>query len=307
MDPFDELLRGVRADGAGLRRTELSPPWTLRPTGEDGGAGETSLTLYAPLRGEAWLTREDGGGEPLRVGAGDVVIVRGPGPFVLADRPSPGAGTGGAEGAVLLTATYPVRGTVARRLHGLLPPFVLEPGDEGCASLLDVLDAQAGVCPPGQQVVRDRLLDWLLVCVLRGWFDRPGTAPSGWFHALGDETVGPVLRAMHAAPDRPWTLASLAAEANVSRTTLAQRFTRLVGEPPLTYLTDWRMTLAADLLTGTAETVAAVARRAGYADAFGFSAAFKRFHGVSPSGYRDNCGPDADCSAAVGSCGGAPV
>ncbi|WP_052850911.1 AraC family transcriptional regulator [Streptomyces avicenniae] len=289
MDPFEDLLRGLRADGAGFRRAELSPPWTLRP----GGAA--ALTLYAPLRGEGWLRQEEGGGEPLRVVPGDLAIVREPGPFVLADRPSPGADP--AEGTVLLTAAYPVRGTVARRLHGLLPPVVVAPGGDGCASLLDVLEAQAGACPPGQQVVRDRLLDWLLVCSLRGWFDRPGAAPSGWFHALGDATVGPVLRAMHAAPERPWTLATLAAQARVSRTTLAERFTRLVGEPPLTYLTDWRMTLAADLLTGSTEKVGAVARRAGYADAFGFSAAFKRFHGVSPSAYRANCWAEEGCSA----------
>ncbi|MGC4866219.1 AraC family transcriptional regulator [Micromonospora sp. DT53] len=87
-------------------------------------------------------------------------------------------------------------------------------------------------------------------------------------------------------PGRPWTLASLAAQAEVSRSTLAKRFTALVGEPPLTYLTDWRMTLAADMLAESTATVAAVARHLGYADAFGFSAAFKRVHGMSPSGHR---------------------
>jgi len=94
---------------------------------------------------------------------------------------------------------------------------------------------------------------------------------------------------MHAAPDRPWTLAVLAREAGVSRTTLATRFVRLVGEPPLTYLTDWRMTLATDLLTESTATVSTVAHRVGYADAFGFSTAFKRFHGMSPSECRRTC------------------
>lgn len=82
----------------------------------------------------------------------------------------------------------------------------------------------------------------------------------------------------------------------MSRTTPAGRFAKLVGKPPLTYLTDWRMTLAADLLTETTATVAAVAHQVGYADAFGVSAAFKRIHGVSPSEYRKACRTDADCS-----------
>lgn len=291
MDPFDDLLRGVRANGAGFRRTELSPPWALRFT------DAASLTLCVPLRGEGWISpeRPGEGAEPRPVRVGDTAIVRGPGPYVLSDRPSSAGPTGP---AVLLVGTYQVRSEVSRRLLAVLPPVLVMPGDDGCASLLDFLNAQVAACPPGQQVVLDRLLDWLLVCALRGWSERPEAVPPGWFRALGDEVVGPVLRAMHAAPDRPWTLAALAGEAGVSRTTLAGRFAKLVGKPPLTYLTDWRMALAADLLTGSTATVAAVARQVGYADAFGFSAAFKRIHGVSPSEYRRTCRTDADCVGA---------
>lgn len=266
MDPFDDLLQGVRADGAGLRRTDLTPPWSV-PLGDDN-----SLTLCAVLSGEGTLDR----GDPVR--AGDTVVVRGPGAVrLLSD----------AEPAVLLMGVYEARGAVGRRLAGVLPEVMLVPGDEGCTPLLDFL---AGSGDGGRLVVQDRLLDWLLVCTLRGWFDRPGNLPPGWFGALGDEVVGPVLRVMHAAPERAWTLVGLAAEAGVSRTTLADRFTRLVGTPPLTYLTSWRMNLAADLLTGSRETVGSVARKVGYADAFGFSGAFKRAYGVSPSVYRRSAG-----------------
>ncbi|WP_461035809.1 AraC family transcriptional regulator [Streptomyces mayteni] len=289
MDAFDELLRGIRANGVGLGRRVLSPPWVLRPV---EGA---SLTLYTPVRGASWLTVADG--EPRRVAAGDTVVVRGPGPFVLADRP-PSAGPA-AEDTVLLVGSYRLRSGVAGRLLGVLPPVLVVPGGDECAPVLDLLDAQAAGCAPGQQVVLDRLFDWVLVCALREWFDGQEAGGDGWFGALGDGTVGPALRAMHAAPDRPWTLAALAREAGVSRTTLAGRFTRLVGAPPLAYLTDWRMTLAADLLTESPDTtVAEVARRVGYADAFGFSAAFKRFHGRSPTAYRASCRPEADCVGA---------
>ncbi|QNP74596.1 AraC family transcriptional regulator [Streptomyces roseirectus] len=276
MDPFDDLLQGVRADGAGLRRTDLAPPWSV-PLG-----GTNSLTLCTVLTGEGRLDRGDA------VRAGDSVVVKGPEAVELS----------GTEPAGLLSGAYETRGTVARRLVGVLPEVMVVPGHAGCAPLLDFL---AGSGDGGRPVVRDRLLDWLLVCALRGWFDRPGAVPPGWFGALGDEVVGPVLRVMHAAPERPWTLVGLAAEAGVSRTTLADRFVRLVGTPPLTYLTSWRMSLAADRLTGTRETVGAVARRVGYADAFGFSAAFKRVYGVSPSVYRRSGG--AGSSAGEGPTG----
>ncbi|ANW22325.1 AraC family transcriptional regulator [Streptomyces clavuligerus] len=289
MDPFDDLLRGIRADGAAFSRQELSPPWALR----FAEAGETELTLATPLRGEGWICSEEGGGEPRPLRTGDALIVRGPQPRLLADRPA--ARSGGPAPlpvtgrTTLFVGTYRVRGAVSRQLFGVLPPLMVMSGD-GCPAVLDLLDALAGGVPPERQVVQDRLLDWLLVCTLRGWFDQPDGPPTGWLGALTDDTVGPALRAMHDAPERPWTLAALATASGVSRTTLAQRFTRLVGRPPLTYLTDWRMALAADLLTESTATLAAVARQVGYADAFGFSAAFKRVHGVSPSAYRDNGG-----------------
>ncbi|MFD5315645.1 AraC family transcriptional regulator [Streptomyces sp. NPDC127098] len=283
MDPFDELLRGVRADSTGFRRADLAPPWSLRAT--DGAP----LTLYAPLRGEAWAS--PGPGEEARaVRVGDAVLVRGSAPFVLSDPP------GATEPVALLVAAYHVRGRAARRLLDVLPSVLVVPGGDDCAALTDALDTQLAACPPERQVVLDRLLDWLLVCTLRAWFDEPDALSPGWARALGDEVIGPVLRAIHTAPERPWTLATLAREAGVSRTTLASRFTRLVGEPPLTYLTTWRMTVAAELLTETADTVGAVARQVGYADAFGFSAAFKRVHGVSPSEYRACREPERECA-----------
>jgi AraC-like DNA-binding protein len=255
---FDDLLRGVRATGAGFERTELTPPWTLRFT--DG------LTLFAPLRGEGRI-----GGTTVRVG--ETAIVKGEG---TAEGDAP---------AVVLTGTY---ATASPRLRSVLPPVIVVPDGDGCDSLRVFLDKQSlDEQGPGNDVVLDRLVDWLVVCTLRTWFDR--TDAPGWLHALSDDTVGTALRAMHGAPDHPWTLAALAREAGVSRTTLATRFTKLVGTPPLTYLTDWRMTLATDLLTDTAATVAAVARQVGYADAFGFSSAFKRYHGTSPTACRKTC------------------
>ncbi|KOV82188.1 AraC family transcriptional regulator [Nocardia sp. NRRL S-836] len=248
MDPFDELLRGVRADGGGLRRCTVS-----------GTVTHDRCTLYALVSGEVRA-----GGKTAR--AGDILVVRGPGSL-----------SGRAEA---VRGSYELTGSVSRRLSAVMPDVLVAPGDDGCAEFYGGLEDEQGV-------VADRLLDWLMVCGLRTWFDHEhGT---GWLGALADDVAGPALRAMHSDVARPWTLAQLAREAGVSRTTLASRFTRLVGTPPLTYLTEWRMALAADLLAESTATVAAVARQVGYADAFGFSAAFKRVHGVSPSECRAGC------------------
>ncbi|MFI7286774.1 AraC family transcriptional regulator [Streptomyces anulatus] len=307
MDVFDELLRGVRGSGAVFGRSVLRAPWSVRFT--DGAY----LTLCLPIRGGGWIVPE--GGEPLRVEVGEAAIVRGPAPFVFTDDPADGTGTDRAGGVrevgrgvaqdtapapetgpgsgpgpgfptVLLAATYDVRAQVPQRLLQALPPALVVPDEQDCGPMRDYLEGQISGGRPGEQIVLDRLLDWLLVCTLRDWFDRPEADPPGWYGALGDQVAGPALRAMHGDPAHPWTTAELAVRAGVSRTTLAKRFTELVGEAPVAYLTAWRMTLAADLLTRPELTVAAVARRVGYADAFGFSAAFKRLRGESPTAFR---------------------
>ncbi|MEY9211963.1 AraC family transcriptional regulator [Thermobifida halotolerans] len=297
MDVFDDLLGGIRGRGAVFDRSVLSPPWAVRFV--DGA----SLTLCVPLRGQGWIVR--GSGKPRLIGVGETAVVRGPEPFVFTDDPAAtppepprevrcdGGGAtdgstvaGSAEHTVLLAAAFRTQEQVPRLLLRALPPVLVVPDGPDCAALRSSIETQVGEGRSGGQPVLDRLLDWLLVCTLRHWFDGPGAAPPTWYRALGDAVVGPALRAVHTTPERPWTIASLAAQAGVSRTTLARRFTELVGEPPLTYLTRWRMALAADLLAETELTVGAVARRVGYADAFAFSTAFKRVRGISPTGAR---------------------
>lgn len=286
MDPYDDLLRGVRGEGAVLGVSSLTSPRALRLT------GGSPLTLCIPLRGHGWLIQGDAT-RVIRVG--ETAIVRGPEPFVFADTEAPRSfldvRTADADGdltapAVLLTGSYEVGNEAMRRLVRLLPPILVVPEEHGCEAVRDYLELQLRERRPGYQTVLDRLLDWMFVCTLRDWFDRPEAVAPRWYTALSDDVVGPALRAIHAAPAEGWTLASLAAAAGTSRTTLARRFTELVGEPPLAYLTEWRMALAADLLAEPGMTIAAVARRVGYADAFSFSSAFKRVKGVSPSAFR---------------------
>lgn len=303
MDAFGDMFRGVRAQGSLFGSSALTAPWSLHFV--DGAP----LTLCAVLGGSGWIVPE--GREPEPVRTGETLVVKGPATFRFLDAPDTTAEpiacgelcTGPEQGGTrhrrgwsdpvdagattLITGAYPVRGEIGRPLLDALPPVLrVGTGGEG-DPVLEHLAAEVAIDRPGQQVVLDRLLDWLLVCSIREWFDRPGGRPPAWYAAQRDPVVGDALRLLHAEPAAAWTVSGLAGRAGVSRATLAKRFTDLVGEPPLTYLTAWRMTLAADLLVeDDAATIAEVARTVGYADAFSFSAAFKRTRGVSPSEYR---------------------
>jgi AraC-like DNA-binding protein len=307
MDALAELLDGPRARGAFMLRSTLAPPWSLRIQ------DEAPLTLLSMVRDEAWLIPDEGG--PQRVGPGDMAVFRGPDPYTVSDDPAtapqvvihPGQrcttpdGTSLSEAmdlgvrawgndpdgsAVMLIGTYQMRGAVTRRLLAALPPVAVVRGDTWRSPLVAVLQEEIGKDEPGQDVVLDRLLDLLLIATLRAWFSRPDSAAPGWYRAHGDPVVGPALRLLHDDLAHPWTVAGLAAGVGASRAALAQRFARLVGEPPMAYLTGIRLAQAADLLRETDATLEAVAREVGYGTAFALSTAFKRERGVSPQEYR---------------------
>ncbi|MCR3721619.1 AraC-type DNA-binding protein [Prauserella flava] len=302
VDVFDDLIRGVRAHGSLFGSSVLTPPWSLH------FADGAPLTLCAVLGGAGWIVPEHG--EPVPLRDRETVVVRGPEPFSFVDEVGtraapvscgqhcavPGQGgtrhrrgwhDSGDADVTLIVGAYPVRGEISRRLVEALPGVLRVDGGGTGDGVLDHLAEEVAIDRPGQQVVLDRLLDWMLVCTLREWFDRPGGRPPAWWAAQHDPVVGDALRRMHAEPAAPWTVAVLADRARVSRSTLAKRFGELMGEPPLTYLTRWRMTLAAEMLVErSSATVADVARAVGYSDPFGFSAAFKRVRGVNPSEFR---------------------
>ena len=149
--------------------------------------------------------------------------------------------------------------------------------------LRDELDGSA----PGRDVVLPALLDVLLVHLIRAWFtERVGQQDTGWCVALGDEVIARSLHAIHEDPGHPWTVQSLGARAGLSRAAFARRFAALVGIPPLTYLTWWRLTSAARMLRTTDAPLAAVAERSGYGSPYAFANAFKRKYGVSAGRYR---------------------
>ncbi|WP_432589019.1 AraC family transcriptional regulator [Streptomyces sp. HD1123-B1] len=307
MDALASLLDGPRARGAFLLRAVMEPPWSIRI--ED----RAPLCVMTMACGEAWVVPDTGPG--LRLRPGDVAIARGPHPYTVADNPAtaprawilPGEVCRTAEGedlaetmalgvrtwgnspdgsAVMLIGTYLLEGEISGRLLDALPPLLVVPGEQECAPLMPLLAEEIVRDRPGQEVVLDRMLDLLLISTLRSWFSRPDADAPAWFRALGDPVVGPALRLLQGHPAHPWTVAALAARTGVSRAALARRFTALVGEPPMAYLTGWRLSLAADLLREPDATLASVARRVGYGGAFALSAAFKRERGVSPREHR---------------------
>ncbi|MCZ4612022.1 AraC family transcriptional regulator [Streptomyces sp. Lzd4kr] len=251
----------------------------------------------------------------IRLRPGDLAIARGPDPYTCADDPGtepqalilPGAECRYPDGrslngsmdlgvrtwgdrpdgsAVMLIGTYLWEGEISGRLLKALPPLLSLTADVWNCPLTPYLMDEIVRDEPGQEVVLDRLLDLLVIAALRAWFSRPQAEAPAWYAALADPVVGRVLRLVQDDPALPWTVASLAAKAGVSRAALARRFTELVGEPPMTYLTGWRMALAADALRDTDDTLDAIARRVGYGSAFALSSAFKRVYGVSPQEHR---------------------
>ncbi len=306
VDALVGLLDGVRARGAFVLRLRMDPPWSLAIR------DEAPLALICQTRGDAVISGTHSG--TLRLGPGDVALTRGTENYVFADDPAtppsvvinPGqrcttlsgedlqfemslglrswgnSATGAAESIV---CAYEGRSEVSARLLDALPAVLVVRADEWDTPLIDLLSNEAGRDGPGQEAYLDRLLDLLLIAVLRTWFDRDGNAPS-WWQAEQDPVVGPALKLIYNNPAHPWTVANLAAAVGCSRAVFARRFTDQVGEPPIAFLTGWRLALAADLLRDTEATIAAVARQVGYSTPFALSSAFKRAYGLSPIEHR---------------------
>lgn len=285
----------------------MDPPWAVRL--ED----ESPLTVTAVVRGHVWAVPDDD--VPFLLRAGDVVVSLGPDHWTVADDRGtavqavihPGQRCTTPDGqpledemrqgvrswgnsrvgeTVLLVGAYGIEGEVGRRLLRALPRFVVLSQEELTSPLLPLLAEEIVRDAPGQEAVLDRLLDLLLIAVLRAWFDRPDSDPPAWYAGQSDPVVGPALRLMQHHPEHAWTVAGLAAAAGLSRAAFARRFSEVVGEPPMTFLTGWRLALAADLLREPDATVASVARQVGYSTPFALSTAFKRRHGLSPRDHR---------------------
>jgi AraC-like DNA-binding protein len=311
MDQLTALLDGPRARGAFMLRIVMNPPWAMQI--ED----HSPLTVVAVTRGHASIVKN---GVAHDVPCGAVAIVNGTDAYVLGDDPTTdplirihpgqvcttlrgdplpmsmqlGVRTWGDSSpdshTVMLVGTYEHTSTLSNELLESLPEVVVVAAQVD-STLVDLLGREIESDAPGQQTFLDRLLDLITINTMRTWFQQNVLVAPPWWQAHRDQTVGQVLRLVHDNPAHPWTIAELASSAGVSRANLARRFTDLMGEPPMTYLTKWRLSLAADLLADPNRSVAAVAQQVGYSSPFALSTAYKRRFGLSPHQHRTSRRP----------------
>ncbi|MFI6003473.1 AraC family transcriptional regulator [Streptomyces sp. NPDC051366] len=295
MDLLQDHLTRARASGGVFARTVAGPPWGLRL------AGSIQLSLHAVVQGRAWLWLDDPQAA-LELAPGELALVRGgldhhiahePGapcldPAEFKARHAHDDRADDRRATVFLCGAYRFSGDVGEGLLGALPqvlPLSAAVGDP-LHDVVAVLSRELAASEPGQQTVLDRLLDVLLVLAIRTSFKRSDSAPR-WFRAAADPRLSAALQAMHDDAARAWTVPELAALSGLSRAAFARSFRRALGQAPMQYLTDWRMTLARDYLRTGEPTLAQVAARTGYASPYAFAAAFRRHHGRPPGLWRE--------------------
>lgn len=192
-----------------------------------------------------------------------------------------------------LSGVFAVDSTVADPLLSVLPPAIMiragTPGHEWLPLSLQLLLAETTEPRPGAGVMISRILDLLFIHALREW-SRSADAAPGWLTAAMDPQLGPVLTAVHNDPAHPWSVTELADLARHSRSTFAERFTRLFGQPPAAYVTERRLDRAADLLRSTTASVSKIGQAVGYTSDSAFSRAFQRRYGAPPLRWRNQQG-----------------
>ena len=301
-DPLADVLDLLRVRGAVMAHVRAQGPWGLRLPRAPGA------TFHAVTEGVVWVRVP--GREPRELRLGDLVLLPTGASHVVssdatgATRPwdrvakaqaRNAAGEivleGRGRSAGLICAAYDYDREVAHPLLSLMPLVLYVSGQElpdGSAvqATLGLLRHELTARSAGWGTIVDRLIDVLFVHVVRAWVDGQRDPRTSWLVALRDPTIARALSVMHAEPGEPWTIDVLARRVSLSRATLTRRFTALVGEPPLAYLTRWRMELAARYLRDTDEGAAAIAHRVGYTSEFAFSRAFSRSRGRPPGRYR---------------------
>ena len=297
-----QVLDALRFHGWFFCVSELSAPWALQLPGGRLAA------VHAVLEGECVVSLE-GDPAPVRLSAGDVVVLPRDELHAISDRPGRQATPvtaiagvdrrdrqattfaygGGGLRTRLLTASFAADMRMAQAIvAGLSAMMVLRAGTPACARLAPVLAlvrAEAEQPAGGSSAVLRRAAEVLFIQALREAL-LSAQPTTGWLAAAADPRLAAVLTAMHADPGRRWTLAGLARLANLSRTAFFQRFQTRLGQTPAEYLQDWRLRIAARRLRGSEDSIGAIAAAAGYESPSAFARAFRRATGQSPKSFR---------------------
>jgi AraC-like DNA-binding protein len=312
MDVLSDVLRAVRLTGAVFFDVAATGAWVAEaPPGESivgtifPGAGHL-ISYHVITEGHCWASVV--GEAPIELSTGDIFVLPHSHAHVMSSAPGmrgkpdvslyrpPRDGQlpftirmGAAEGEPtrLVCGFLGCDRSPFNPLLSSLPPVLRVSGGTGpISTFVQFAIAESKAPRPGGECVLGRLSELMFVDVVRQYLEGFSVERSGWLAGLQEPFVGRALAALHRDPARAWTLDALAREVGLSRSALAERFTTLVGQPPMQYLTSWRMQLAASHLLNDPDSVATIALRVGYESEAAFSRAFKKTAGESPSLWR---------------------
>jgi AraC-like DNA-binding protein/mannose-6-phosphate isomerase-like protein (cupin superfamily) len=314
-DALSEVLRLVRLTGAVFLNAELTAPWAVQtPSAQQLAAklmpnADWLVEYHLIVEGRCWLRLGDG--EPVALNAGDLVML----PHGDSHRLSsePGLETQAAMGTDLALPTYgeivqsryggggavtriacgyfAIDRRLCRGLIAALPPVLRIDAADGdlrhwLHTYMQLRAANRGGFHPGGACVLSKLSELMFVEAVRRYVESLPHGQTGWLAGLRDPHVGQALGLIHQAPAKPWTIEGLGRAVGLSRSALAERFTALIGQPPMQYLTQWRLTLAAHRLQVSQRPAGSVAEEVGYDSEAAFSRAFKREYGMPPAAWR---------------------
>jgi AraC-like DNA-binding protein len=316
MDVLSDVLRAVRFTGAIFFDVDATAPWIAATPAVSKIAGavmpdaEHVISFHAITAGSCWLEVEDSSQPPIRLTAGDIVVfpMGDPHAFCTApgmretpdlaiyrrpiDRPLPiniGLGAGDGDRTRFVCGYL---GCDARPFNPVLQalPRLLHAGQaDGAtcvAQLIRLALNETAMRRSGSETMLSKLAELMFVDVVRRYIETLPKDASGWLSGLRDAQVGGALALMHARPDHPWTLETLAHNVGLSRSVFADRFAHFVQDTPMQYLTRWRIQLATRLLERKGVGVAQVAAEVGYESEAAFNRAFKKHVGVPPGAWR---------------------
>lgn len=300
-DPMGEALHGLRLSGTFYCRSELTAPWGLELPPEPA-----SMWFHVVNAGRCWL--EVDGEESRQLQPGDFALVpHGEGHLLRSEPGAPASRVdkldydyasdryailrhgGGGTQTSLVCGTVRFGHPAVRSLMAPLPRTIVteaapgsSPEAEWMHSTLRLIAAEGRDLRPGGEAVITRLSDILVIQAIRAWIADDPAGQTGWLRALQDPRIGRAMSLVHRDPARSWSVASLAREIAMSRSAFAARFTELVGEPVMQYVTRWRMQVALDRLQHGDVSIGELAARLGYESEAAFKRAFKRTIGITP-------------------------
>jgi AraC-like DNA-binding protein len=302
-DVLADVLQSIHLQSALYCRAYLNAPWGL------GVPRREVAVFHIVTAGTCWL-RVEGTNEPVCLTTGDLVILPHGHAHVVTDRPTTPVtefedfvsrhppdkygrviGDGSGAQSTLVCGEYKLDEYATNPLYVLLPTCLRASSQQQGANpwinmIMQLVRAEAQGHQPGAETVITRLSEILFLHVVRDYLSSLEDGQASWLTALRDPQVGQALALIHHQPEERWTVESLARRVGLSRSALSAKFTRLVGRPPLSYLTDVRLAKAAALLRTQPATLNAVAMSVGYDSEVAFSKAFKRRFGTAPGAYR---------------------